>query len=86
MRKTQFNRKYQLHGKSSIKDEIREKIVALATPIAATKLANKEPCSLLDSATATYARRHIAVLPLPWMLVVVEPEGEGNFSIFPDIT
>jgi hypothetical protein len=67
--------------------KLEKQSVTLVAPIAATKLATKAPCSLLDSATTTYACRHIALLPLPWMLIVVEPEGEGIFfSICPDIT
>jgi hypothetical protein len=55
--------------------KLEKQSFALAALIAATKLATKSPYSLLESATTTYAHRHIARLPLPRMLVVVEPEG-----------
>jgi hypothetical protein len=63
--------------------KLEKQSFTLAAPIAATKLATKAPYSLLDSATTTYARRHIALLPLLRMLVVVEPEGsEGSFFLY----
>jgi hypothetical protein len=57
--------------------KLEKKSVTLAAHVAA-KLATKAPCSLLDSATTTYAR-HIALLPLPRMLVSVEPRGDNFF-------
>jgi hypothetical protein len=60
--------------------KLEKQSVTLAAHVAA-KLATKAPCSLLDSATTTYAHRHIALLPLPRMLVSVEPRGD-NFVLY----